>query len=194
MVTQCQSSCGSKTVAIFGLSTFALHPPPLMAVSEEQVAPGGWSRLRLTSLPTAGNSPALAHTCNEADCSRLIRRSVRPVKKLTPDKANTSMNSTRTTLYSLLIALSIIGVLLISFIAPPLPARDIIDNIFWAIIASSILIFSVTHACQKDSLVRGIEVGIWSGFVSGLLACCMGLIIVVFGMRFILQDPLNVAE
>ena len=36
--------------------------------------------------------------------------------------------------------------------------------------------------------------GTWSGFVSGLLACCMGLIVIVFGMHFILQDPLNLSE
>ena len=95
------------------------------------------------------------------------------------------------------IALGLLWVIEISinnFIAPPLPARDIIDNIFWAVIASSILVFSVIRAFQKDSLIRGIEVGIWSGFISGLLACCMGLIVIVFGMHFILQDPLNIAE
>jgi len=81
-----------------------------------------------------------------------------------------------------------------NFIAPPLPARDIVDNIFWAIIAFSILAFSIIQAYQKDSLVHGIEAGIWNGFVSGLLACCVALIIIVFGMRFILQDPLNVSE
>ena len=81
-----------------------------------------------------------------------------------------------------------------NFIAPPLPGRDIMDNIFWAIIAISILVFSVTRAYQKDSILRGIEDGVWSGFVSGLLACGMALLIIVFGMHFILQDPLNVSE
>jgi hypothetical protein len=172
------------------------------------------------------------------------------------------MNSTRTTLYSLLIALSIVGMLLVSivalrynynalsviesgagflvlvavagalwlypkrisqrahssernslllfgialgllwvieisinnFIAPPLPARDIMDNTFWAVIAFSILVSSIIHAYKNNSLKRGIEVGIWSGFISGLLACCMGLIVIVFGMHFILRDPLNIAE
>ena len=81
-----------------------------------------------------------------------------------------------------------------NFIAPPLPARDIIDNVFWAVIAFSILIFSIVHAYQNDSLIRGIDAGIWSGFVSGLLACCMALLVIVFGMHFILHDPLNVSE
>lgn len=81
-----------------------------------------------------------------------------------------------------------------NFIAPPLPARDMVDNIFWAIIALCILAFSIIRAYQKDSLVHGIEVGIWNGLVSGLMACCMALIMIVFGMRFILQDPLNASE
>ena len=81
-----------------------------------------------------------------------------------------------------------------NFIAPPLPARDIIDNLFWIVIALSILIFAVLQAYQTGSIVHGIEVGTWSGFVSGMLACCMALVMVVFGMRFIMQDPLNIAE
>lgn len=81
-----------------------------------------------------------------------------------------------------------------NFIAPPLPARDIIDNVFWSIIAFAILVFSVTHAYREDNFVRGMEVGIWTGFVSGLFACCTGLLVIVFGMHFILQDPLNVSE
>jgi hypothetical protein len=81
-----------------------------------------------------------------------------------------------------------------NFIAPPLPARDIIDNIFWAIIAFSIFVFSALCAYRAGSIRVGIVVGIWSGFVSGLLACCTALSLVVFGTRFVTQDPLNVAE
>lgn len=49
-------------------------------------------------------------------------------------------------------------------------------------------------AYRTDSVAHGIEVGLWSGFVSRLLACCMALSVIVFGMRFITQDPLNLAE
>lgn len=91
-------------------------------------------------------------------------------------------------------SLWVIEISINNFIAPPLPARDIVDNIFWAIIAFSILSFSIIQAYQNKSLVHGIEAGIWNGFVSGLVACCMALIMIVFGMRFILQDPLNVNE
>ena len=99
------------------------------------------------------------------------------------------------TLFGIVLGLLwIIEISINNFVAPPLPARDIIDNIFWAIIAISILVFSVTRTYQSDSFARGIEAGIWNGFVSGLLACCMGLLVIVFGMRFILQDPLNISE
>jgi hypothetical protein len=81
-----------------------------------------------------------------------------------------------------------------NFMAPPLSARDIIDNIFWAIISLSILAFSILRAFQTNRFARGVEAGAWSGFVSGLMACCMALLVILFGMRFILQDPLNVAE
>jgi hypothetical protein len=81
-----------------------------------------------------------------------------------------------------------------NFIAPPLPARDIIDNLFWGSIALSILVYAIISAYQANSVVQGIKVATWSGFVSGLLACCSALAIIVFAMPFITQDPLNIAE
>ena len=81
-----------------------------------------------------------------------------------------------------------------NILAPPLPARDIIDNVFWGIIAMTILALAIVTAFRTKSVVSGIEVGGWSGFVSGLLACCMALSVIVFGMHFITQDPLNIAE
>ena len=81
-----------------------------------------------------------------------------------------------------------------NFIAPPLPMRDIIDNIFWAVIALTILFFSIAQTYQTGSIARASQFGIWSGFTSGLLACLMGLSVVVFGMRFIVTDPLNILE
>ncbi len=81
-----------------------------------------------------------------------------------------------------------------NFIAPPLPARDIIDNLFWAVIALAILLFAGIQAYQRTSIISGIAAGLWSGSVSGLFACCMALAIIVFAMHLIEQDPLNVAE
>jgi hypothetical protein len=81
-----------------------------------------------------------------------------------------------------------------NFLAPPLPARDIIDNLFWAAIALSILVLVILRAWQTGSLWRALEAGVWSGFTSGLVACVMALVVIVFGMRFLMQDPLNLAE
>jgi hypothetical protein len=88
----------------------------------------------------------------------------------------------------------IIEISINNFIAPPLPARDIVDNIFWAMIAVSIFVFATVCACHEESIRGGVVVGIWSGLVSGVFACCMALSLIVFAMHFITQDPLNIAE
>ncbi|MFN8439842.1 MAG: hypothetical protein U0175_03680 [Caldilineaceae bacterium] len=95
------------------------------------------------------------------------------------------------------LALGLIWMIEISinnFIAPPLPARDIIDDILWAIISFVTLFFAVKQAYRENRFGAGVTVGIWSGFVSGLVACFMALLVIAFGMHFILQDPLNIAE
>jgi hypothetical protein len=81
-----------------------------------------------------------------------------------------------------------------NFIAPPLPARDHIDNAFWAVIAMAIFVLSVDAAYRADRLRDGVIAGAWSGFASGAVACCMALCLIAFGMRAILADPLNRAE
>lgn len=81
-----------------------------------------------------------------------------------------------------------------NFLAPPLPARDIADDIFWALIALGILCNVIVSAYRTGRIRDGIQFGIWSGYVSGTLACGIALTIVVLGMSFLLQDPLNIAE
>ena len=81
-----------------------------------------------------------------------------------------------------------------NILAPPLPARDIIDNVFWAVIALGLFILAVLRASRTASAFQGVQAGVWSGFVSGLLACCTALLLIVFGMRYIVRDSLNVAE
>jgi hypothetical protein len=81
-----------------------------------------------------------------------------------------------------------------NFIAPPLPLRDIIDNIFWGVIAFSIMLLALRRAYQANNLVQGIRAGLWSGFASGALACSMALGMIVFGMGYITHDPLNIQE
>jgi hypothetical protein len=81
-----------------------------------------------------------------------------------------------------------------NLVAPPLPTRDIIDDMFWAAIALSMLILAVVYAHRSGSIVRAVQAGLWSGLASGLVACTAALSVIVFGMRFVMQDPLNVAE
>jgi hypothetical protein len=81
-----------------------------------------------------------------------------------------------------------------NFVQPPLPDRDIIDNIFWAVIAISILGLAIVQGIQTRSLRAAIEAGAWSGFASGLLACIAALAMILFGMGAITRDPLNLAE
>lgn len=79
-------------------------------------------------------------------------------------------------------------------VAPPLPARDVIDNLFWALIALVILVASVMAAYRSGRLGPGIGAGTWSGFVSGVVACATALALVVFGMSLLVSDPVNLAE
>lgn len=91
-------------------------------------------------------------------------------------------------------ALWLIEISINNFIALPLPLRDIVDDVFWSLIALFILIYAVFKAYHARSVVYGIKVGAWSGLVSGVLACCTALLVIVFAMRYITQDPLNIAE
>jgi hypothetical protein len=81
-----------------------------------------------------------------------------------------------------------------NFIAPPLPARDRIDNIFWAAIAVLILLGALVSAYRLKRFQAGVGFGLWSGLASGAVACGMALTVIVFGMKYILQDPLNLTE
>jgi hypothetical protein len=95
---------------------------------------------------------------------------------------------------------AILGVLWIAemalnnIVAPLEPARQRWDNLFLGVIALALLVDAVMHSHRANSLSRGIRVGLWVGFVSGLVACCAGLSLVAFGMRFLLADPYNVIE
>ena len=40
----------------------------------------------------------------------------------------------------------------------------------------------------------GIKSGFWSGVASGSIACFTALIFVVFGMKYLLMDPVNIKE
>jgi hypothetical protein len=81
-----------------------------------------------------------------------------------------------------------------NLIRPGLPLRDNIDNIFWVIIALLILITSIKDAYQTNKFLNGVKSGFWSGIASGAVACLTALIFVVFGMKYLLMDPVNIKE
>lgn len=81
-----------------------------------------------------------------------------------------------------------------NLLAPPMPARDIIDDLFWAGIAAAIFVQALLTGIRPKSFACAVRVGAWSGIASGMLACTAALSLIVFGMRFMLHDPLNVAE
>lgn len=94
----------------------------------------------------------------------------------------------------------ILWVLEISFnnIAPPNistgTARFYVDNGFWIAIMLIMLAAAASNAHQNRSVVAGIQVGAWSGLVSGLLACLMGSLLVAFFINLITRDPLMIQE
>ncbi len=81
-----------------------------------------------------------------------------------------------------------------NLIRPGLPLRDNIDNIFWAIIALLILIAAIRDAYQTNKFLYGVKSGFWSGIASGAVACLTALIFIVFGMKYLLMDPVNIKE
>lgn len=78
-----------------------------------------------------------------------------------------------------------------NFLTPALPWRDIVDNVFWAVVAAAILTYSTARAYRARSVVAGVEAGLWTGFASGLVACVTALLITVFGIQLIVNDPLT---
>lgn len=80
-----------------------------------------------------------------------------------------------------------------NLIIPPLPARDFYDNVFWAVIAAAILVYAGYRSFQTN-LKDGVLAGFSSGLGSGAVACATALLFIVFGMRQLLSDPLNLIE
>lgn len=81
-----------------------------------------------------------------------------------------------------------------NLIQPGLPVRDYIDNIFWGIIALLILITATWDTFNTNKFLSGVKSGFWCATASGAIACLTALILVVFGMKYILVDPVNVKE
>jgi hypothetical protein len=81
-----------------------------------------------------------------------------------------------------------------NFIRPELPLRDHIDNIFFTVIAVLIYVNASREAFRNNSFSDGLKSGFWSGISSGTVACLTALVLIVFGMKYILLDPINLKE
>lgn len=93
----------------------------------------------------------------------------------------------------------VLWVIEISFnnILPPdvsVPHRDTVDNIFWIAIVLLQLVAAIIGAAQTKRFATGVIIGLWGGFISGLMACLAGLALVVFRIDLLLRDPLAQAE
>ncbi len=86
-----------------------------------------------------------------------------------------------------------IEILYNNLLAPPLPGRDIVDDVFWALVGLGLLTVAGWGAYQQGWL-GGVRAGVWSGFGSGLVACLVAEGLIVLGMGLITRDPLNVSE
>ena len=87
-----------------------------------------------------------------------------------------------------------VEILINNVVAPPVPLRDVVDDLFWAAVAVGIFALAVRAASRDRRIASGVSAGLWTGTVSGLVACCTALALVVVGMTLITHDPLNVAE
>jgi hypothetical protein len=81
-----------------------------------------------------------------------------------------------------------------NFLRPGLPSRDIIDNLFWAVIVLLIIIAAARDTYQSDKIINGVKSGFWTSLASGAVASLTALLIIVFGMKYVLLDPLNQKE
>jgi hypothetical protein len=63
-------------------------------------------------------------------------------------------------------------------------------------LASLILLVTTAtrFAIRTKSILEGVRSGFWSGLSSGAVACLTALLYIVFGMKYILLDPLNIKE
>lgn len=81
-----------------------------------------------------------------------------------------------------------------NILQPGLPGRDLLDDLFWLVIALIILVASMRFTYVKNRLRTGIVAGFWSGISSGAVACLTALLFIVVGMQSLLSDPLNITE
>jgi hypothetical protein len=76
----------------------------------------------------------------------------------------------------------------------PIPQRDLVDNLLWGLIALAIFVAAVLRAVGSGQVLPGVQAGLWSGTVSGVIACLMAEIFVVFFIHLVIQDPASRQE
>ncbi len=81
-----------------------------------------------------------------------------------------------------------------NLLAPPLPGRDIFDDVIWAAISLAIVLAAAITAYRAGRFRAGAAFGAWSGLASGQVACLTALSMVAVAMPAIVADPLNVTE
>ena len=77
---------------------------------------------------------------------------------------------------------------------PPLPLRDILDNVFWGLVALGVFVVALREGVRRRTVRSGVTAGLWCGLATGAVACLTGMAFVVFGMPLLLADALNIAE
>jgi hypothetical protein len=76
----------------------------------------------------------------------------------------------------------------------PIGARDLADDVIWALISLATILVAGVAAHRAGSIAAGAAVGVWSGAVSGLLAYLAGLVVVAFFIEALKRSPDLIAE
>jgi hypothetical protein len=74
------------------------------------------------------------------------------------------------------------------------PARDLVDNLFWLLIVLLLFFTATFGAWRTARWSAGLRIGAWGGSISGLFAALAGTALVIFGMPLLLKDPFTQAE
>lgn len=81
-----------------------------------------------------------------------------------------------------------------NFVQPEARSRDTFDNIVWATISLVTVAIATLRAIRARSWIHGVCTGVWAGFISGLFACLMALLVATVWNDWLTRDPLMIAE
>ena len=60
-----------------------------------------------------------------------------------------------------------VEILINNVATPPVPLRDVVDDLFWAAVAAGIFALSVRAAYRERRFAAGVAAGLWTGTASG---------------------------